>query len=918
MPDQPQHHNPEDERSPSQITTSEAGDHAESDAHTEQQGQAGAADRRFWGALALLFALSIGLGAGVALWRSASNTPEQPKVTQAHDVGAPLRAGLIRGKVRSSGGLALKNATVRLEPLGRHLPSYAKAHELQSDLDGAFQFPPVPYLGHKLTIQADGHLDEVIERLMPGGDPLLIDMTPARGLRGRVTLGGVGVEGAQVKIGGPGLWPQRTVVTDDQGLFTATAVPNGDLEILARHEALNGASYGALLPIEHRDEAGAALIDIPLAPAVTLNLRVEDARSAQPLPGARVTLARDIVDVLSLSAWANDQGEVEFFGLPPRDYVLSISAPGHLQVHPRISLNLSLRRRLLTAALPRAATISGTVTNTAGVPLELARVTAHVTTQRGQQWVIQRDPTFSGTAFDASPNGFFAFFTDHEGRFTVVGLPPGQVILEVRLQDHQRLFAGPYTLSKGSDLDGVALIMSPGHSVRGRVTGPNGEPLAMARVRISPAQPPPMAAGALPGMAALRQRLLLTDEDGAFEASGLPAQILIQASTPDLEPASQTVALSPEETREVELSLGKIGEQIEGRVLLAGELPLPGVRLWHQPPPGAPTRSPELCMTLSDEAGRFALSGCPEGPFWAELIPDEASGAARTWTQLTPGPAVELNVVRAASLALTTQTPDAAPLSDVQVTLSPRDPLKNMPRWLRQRHDQKRRTNSDGLATFEQLPPGDYVLTFRGEGLRDHQETLTLIAPVSLKADPDEPDEPTRHTVALEPARSLRGGVADRYGAPVPDASVRLVASGHKTVRARTDARGRFTATIPHDDELKVIALHPLIGRAERTAPASLPIGSELILELLDPVIDLEIWREPMSQLGATLWEDGDRVVLESVEDDSPVARAGLRRGDVVVTLEEARAAPDGKGGPKGVLAEVQREGRQLTLTITP
>lgn len=323
-------------------------------------------------------------------------------------------------------------------------------------------------------------------------------------------------------------------------------------------------------------------------------------------------------------------------------------------------------------------------------------------------------------------------------------------------------------------------------------------------------------------------------------------------------------------------------------------------------------------MTLSDEAGRFALSGCPEGPFWAELIPDEASGAARTWTQLTPGPAVELNVVRAASLALTTQTPDAAPLSDVQVTLSPRDPLKNMPRWLRQRHDQKRRTNSDGLATFEQLPPGDYVLTFRGEGLRDHQETLTLIAPVSLKADPDEPDEPTRHTVALEPARSLRGGVADRYGAPVPDASVRLVASGHKTVRARTDARGRFTATIPHDDELKVIALHPLIGRAERTAPASLPIGSELILELLDPVIDLEIWREPMSQLGATLWEDGDRVVLESVEDDSPVARAGLRRGDVVVTLEEARAAPDGKGGPKGVLAEVQREGRQLTLTITP
>ena len=903
----------------------------------QQEGERGAGGGRFWGALAVLFGVSLLIGVGLALQDGAPPTAPDGGAggagsDQEKQIGAPLRAGVVQGQILTAGRRPLQGARVKLERLGRSEAGEA-AIEATTDVEGRFRLGPVQRLGHRLSVEAEGHEGRVVERLMPGGDPLVIELTPGAGFMARVVFGGKPVEGAHARIGGAGVWPPLDFVTGPDGLLTTSPLPAGELEILVRARGKGGASLGAFVEVSHDGSVARTPPTISLSPGVTVNLLVEDAETGEPIPGAFVTVAQDVVHVLSLGAWSDARGEVSIFGLPRISYRVTISASGYLQATPRLALDEAEAVMDVVTSLKKAGASGGVVTNAVGTPLELVKLTAHVTTEDGQQWVISQDTTASASGgglgggldggLDGSASGGdlddalggsasgawlgsslgleggFGFFTDEAGRFEIVGLPSGKIHIEASKDGFESAIVGPVTLGKGARLDGMKIVLSVGHTIEGRVLGPDGSPLEGAWVTIGPVEEAAGGGGPLPGMSALRQRLVVTDADGRFEADDLPARVTVKARAEGFEEASLSADLVGDR-EPVELTLGALSGAIQGRVLLGGEVPLAGVRLWHQPAPGEGSRSAEACVGVSDEGGRFSLEGCPAEPFWVEIIPEGqgAERAAAGWARIDPeGGERDYPLARASAMSLRiVDEAERVGLARAHVVLRPKATPEGAAPWVVERLALSTATDQDGLAIFEGIAPGAYGLAVSLEGYQSQGQDLEVLEVAS------------EMEIGMSSARVIEGGVTDRHGAPVAGAQVEVtVVGGGAGAQVAADAGGRFSVRVASREALRVDAVDARLGRGSRQVEGGAEAVRDLVIELKAPTVDLETWGGRLEAVGARLWRDGDQIVVESVEEGSAASEAGLARGDLAVS---ARAAA-GK-----IRVEVEREGKRITLQI--
>src|SRR5262245_47555626 len=84
---------------------------------------------------------------------------------------------------------------------------------------------------------------------------------------------------------------------------------------------------------------------------------------------------------------------------------------------------------------------------------------------------------------------------------------------------------------------------------------------------------------------------------------------------------------------------------------------------------------------------------------------------------------------------------------------------------------------------------------------------------------------------ATQPGASITGMVLDASGAPVPNASVRLEASGATVAEYRTGNDGRFQFTIDAQPMLRIVVAAP--GFAVTTEPV--PAAGESIQITLQP-----------------------------------------------------------------------------------
>ena len=199
--------------------------------------------------------------------------------------------------------------------------------------------------------------------------------------------------------------------------------------------------------------------------------------------------------------------------------------------------------------------------------------------------------------------------------------------------------------------------------------------------------------------------------------------------------------------------------------------------------------------------------------------------------------------------------------------------------------------------TIDTLTRGQHTLRVAHKGHRPHTQPLAI------------GQDAQRIDLTLEDARLVKGGVSDRYGAPVANARVRFTSASTpgRPTELTTDEEGRFELALDDTGPMKVDAAHAEIGHGQRTLPGGTEAIEELIIELDGPTLDIEQWSAALAAQGIHLWEDGGKIVLESIDEGSQAADKGLKRGDLVLSARRESGA---------IHLEITRDGKLIEVAL--
>ncbi|MCY1030952.1 carboxypeptidase regulatory-like domain-containing protein [Corallococcus sp. BB11-1] len=221
----------------------------------------------------------------------------------------------------------------------------------------------------------------------------------------------------------------------------------------------------------------------------------------------------------------------------------------------------------------RGASVSVTVSNAAGAPLESLEVTLWKRDARNRSARTGR--------------------TDEQGRATLRGLKPGPYVVEAvnPTRDVDQRASRPLDIEEGVNLE-VALRMEEGRTLRGTVVDTRGQPLARAavRARVPDGDTPHYRAHTdddydVDGLGTNEAKGVLTDDEGRFtlrHLSGPRHELWVDLEDHRVEPSRCQGVTSPRkdtlrvgsDVDEVRLVLRRT-PRVRGRVVAEGDVALP-------------------------------------------------------------------------------------------------------------------------------------------------------------------------------------------------------------------------------------------------------------------------------------------------------------------------------------------------------
>ncbi len=489
----------------------------------------------------------------------------------------------IHGIVAGSDGQPVAGAVVRAR--GRYRAGRSAERESTTDADGRFRLVGLSSEFSDLAVRATGY-PLLVRPGVPANReaPVRIELVPGATLHGRVIdNGGSAVAGGRIRLrverdyragGDPRLW-------ESEDMFPRTST---DAEGRFRFDNLVPGTWSA--EASHREEA-ANVDGIELATGdhheieLILGIRDELTVFVTTVPGEPVADA--VVQV-------RPEGEADFQGYGRTDgsgrTQVDIS-PGNADVkveHEQLRdalrpVQLSPGPNELRIALHPGAEISGSVRSGGGSPLVLATIEAT-------------------TAFSIDSDFHQAnTVSDNNGAFRITGLEPGHYHVTARSPGYAD--GGPEQPIEIADANvgGIEIVLEPGASIAGVVTGLT--PSDLAQVDVSAWQD-------------TRRREATPDAAGNFVIEGVgPGTWRVTARKGDLASArsverSATIELGTTEVF-VELPFER-GLRLAGEVLDGGD-PVAGARLAASSPDGRNGQS-----TTTDHQGRFVLEGLSPGP----------------------------------------------------------------------------------------------------------------------------------------------------------------------------------------------------------------------------------------------------------------------------------------------------------------
>jgi hypothetical protein len=417
----------------------------------------------------------------------------------------------------------------------------------------------------------------------------------------------VPVRRAIVTIAGPGLVPSRSAITDDDGRFLIERLPAGRFTISVSRASFITSVYGAKrpgkpgTPIAVADGQRVTGLSVKLWRGAVIAgvVRSEDGQPAEGLPvrviAAHQTPEPSIFTLSNNGARTNDAGEFRIFGLPPGDYLLSVTPPVLRGMSPT-SMSEADMDAALNAMRARVAATAGTTRTAAALPapsrpfayaaiyfpgtanMSQATPITLVPGQvvEGSDLQLQRVPTASvgGTVADSDgraaggasiqivqtpPAGYTldaplmaTATTIPDGTFRIPGVSPGDYIMTVRatppgVQPTGRA-GGPALWSEmklsvsGDDISGLVLAVQPGPALTGRIAFTAGSlmpPADLTRWKVSLATPASLARrGPVMGSMFNPAAPVALNADGTFEIAGIPpGTFLFQLTGPGIGPA---------------------------------------------------------------------------------------------------------------------------------------------------------------------------------------------------------------------------------------------------------------------------------------------------------------------------------------------------------------------------------------------
>ncbi len=315
---------------------------------------------------------------------------------------------------------------------------------------------------------------------------------------------------------------------------------------------------------------------------------------------------------------------------------------------------------------------------------------------------------------------------------------------------------------------------APVKSITGKITGPDGKPIAAATVRAIPAPPRADAAGLRGKSPDLPKSIVAkTDESGAFQLDGLAAgAFTLRVEAPGFAPAA---AADVPVGAAVNLRL-KPGVTVVGRVLdLTSQKPIANATVTGLERDAARFGRDAAHTAKSGDDGTFRLPDCATGIVVVEAI---APGKARTRLDRVVAkpqaageePKFEANTLYlqpGGRIAGRVVGPEGKPLADAIVTATAADgSLFAMVREGRG----AQRTDGEGKFVFDGIAAGNkYTVRATKEGLAAQDE-----GPIPVEAGTDRGDLELK----LDAGASLAFRLVTAQDAPVKDVGARLQPQG--------------------------------------------------------------------------------------------------------------------------------------------
>ena len=725
-----------------------------------------------------------------------------------------------------------------------------RVFEAVADEGGMFEFYGLE-AEQRYVIEASqaGYGPAIVIGVSVGQSEVRLVLESGREIEGLITHREEPVPHAVVHLGGPGTFPQRSVIADASGRFTASGLRPGAYEVIATAEGF-GSGFGGRMAID--DPEGETLrLDIPVYETPTTTITVVDAITSEPVAVAVATIADGPLHVLSLHEVA-DGGLTDVNFLPRGDYFVRVRSPGYLPYEEMVSI--SGGGGDLVLPLSRGATIRGTVTDTVGNPIAHASLTAVVVTAEGARWELRR------THFDdfhrlVRPDGtpFWwsesIFYTDIDGRFELSGLPAGAARVTSMKNGWATVASNEIQLDEDGVFEPLNLTMAAGRRLRGRVEDGSGGAVSGAFVSARPERVPEWASPVG----------LTTPRNGVFEIENLPGTVVLAVRHPDF--AATEVRLEIPETGLDDVIVRLNGEQlptVRGRLFTSRGAPAVGALIWLME---GESQLPACQATVGADAW-FTATHCTAQP--ERLI--------ASYPEHAPLVAEFTDTVEPQDWEL--------PLGGELEILSQRTPVVAdiVPSWpLPPVHWHRPQLSLDGWSRdlVRHIPAGEYQVRCTADGHQEGEIVVTV--------------REGERTEAVCPALSRMVEfplyVVDPQGARVADAIV-FVDRTDPPIRTISDENGRVMVRSRPGIWLDGEAMHEEWGRGylrffahyeEQTNPPRIELGEPIGGE------EPEVLREELAEWGVSAVPDGRSLLLESVSDDSPAAAVGLRRLDHVL-----------------------------------